>query len=287
MRTYFGFCDTVLIREDPDYEYIAMPNQERFRFRNHISYNSLSMRSPEVDKTAINILGFGDSVLNGGVLTDQDSLATTILSDTLSKIYHKKIQFLNISAGSWGPDNCYAFLQKHIDFRAKHLFLFVSSHDAYDQMNFEKIVGINKSFPDKQYKLALYELFDRYILPRISMKFGGNTKKTDHLGINKKQTTSTFNSGFQLFVNYSIENDLPLTIYLHADMRELKAGKYNEQGQEIIKFAETHQVRIIKDLENGLQYNDFRDNIHLNEAGQRKLSMTVLKHGNFSILDRE
>ena len=120
------------------------------------------MRSEEVDTSASIILGFGDSVINGGVQTEQDSLATTILSDELSNTAGRKVQFLNISTGSWGPDNCFAYVKKHGNFGAQDMYLFVSSHDAYDNMNFEKIVGVNESFPSKQYKSAIAELFIRY-----------------------------------------------------------------------------------------------------------------------------
>jgi len=58
----------------------------------------------------------------------------------------------------------------------------------------------------------------------------------------------------------------------------LKAGSYNEQGQEIISFAEEHNIPIIKDLDNGLAVSDFRDNIHINEQGQRKMAESVLKY---------
>ena len=91
LRQYYGFCDTVLIKEDPDFEYIAQPNQHHFRFRNNVNYNSKSMRSEEIDVSSKIILGFGDSVINGGVTTDQDSLATTILS--LLYLNFKKINF--------------------------------------------------------------------------------------------------------------------------------------------------------------------------------------------------
>ena len=67
LRLFFGFCNTVLYREDPKYEYIAIPDQHRYRFRNHISFNQESMRSAELDQASIKILGFGDSVLNGSV----------------------------------------------------------------------------------------------------------------------------------------------------------------------------------------------------------------------------
>lgn len=37
---------------------------------------------------------------------------------------------LNISAGSWGPDNCAAYLKHYGLFGAKAMSLLVSSHDA-------------------------------------------------------------------------------------------------------------------------------------------------------------
>ena len=128
------------MQQSVKYEYIAKPNQERFRFRNAINYNSLSMRSDEINSDAVIILGFGDSVLNGGVLTSNEDLATTLLSKYLTKKMNKPVQFLNISAGSWGPDNCFAYLLEKGDFNAKSIYLFVSSHDAYDIMNFEQII---------------------------------------------------------------------------------------------------------------------------------------------------
>jgi hypothetical protein len=275
LRMYFGFCDTVLVREDSEFEYIAQANQKRFRFRNHAIYNSFSMRSEEVDTSSIKILGFGDSIINGGVLTDQDSLATTILSDTLSKIYGTKIQFLNISAGSWGPDNCYAYLKKYGDFGAKSIFLFFSSHDAYDNMNFEKIVDNHSSFKSKQYSVAQYELVNRYLVNKIKRKLKKKRIQTDNLGINKKKDNALFNTGFSSFLDYSKSKNIPVTIYLHADTKELKLKSYNEQGQEIIKFANDNDIPIILDLENGLKLSDFRDYIHLNSNGQRKLANTI------------
>jgi hypothetical protein len=46
---------------------------------------------------------FGDSVINGGNLTDHGSLGTTILQDRLGKLNHKHVIVGNVSAGSWGP----------------------------------------------------------------------------------------------------------------------------------------------------------------------------------------
>ncbi len=266
LRLYWGFCDAVLMKEDLAFEYIAQPNQNRFRFRRHIIYNEFSMRCDSVKKNSVKILGFGDSVINGGTLTDQDSLATTKLSKSLSSFFDTDMQVLNISAGSWGPDNCAAYLTKYGDFNAKLILLVVSSHDAYDNMDFGKIVGVSPSFPNKQYAFALWELWDRYVKPKI---FGQNY--SDDLGINKRKADDSFNSGFEKILEHAQQKNIPMLIYLHPDKLEVQEKKYNEQGSEIIKFAEQNKITLIKELNFGINENDFRDDIHLNESGQRKM----------------
>lgn len=134
--------------ESNDFEYMARPNQEGMRFGNKYNYNSYSQRSDESDSTRRIILGLGDSVLFGGMIIDQDSIATSLFSKETGK------QMLNISIGLWGPDNSAAYLRKYGLFGAKAMFLVVSSHDAYDNMTFEKVVGKSLSYPNKQYWCA-------------------------------------------------------------------------------------------------------------------------------------
>lgn len=270
LRVVLGFCDTVLLREDPHYEYIAQRDQERMRFGNRIRYNTLSMRSEEPDSAAIILLGCGDSVINGGVLTDQDSLATTLVSKELTAHLGRNVQLLNISAGSWGPDNCAAYLAHTELPRPRALLLFASSHDAHDNMSFKKVVGVNPSFPDEQYALALAELVDRYVLPRIF-----KPQRTDaDLGIDKGG--DGFNRGFAALKAYADSAGIPMVIYLHADQAEIQKGMYGAQGEEIIRFAEAEGLHLIKDLEHGITVEHLRDRIHPNDAGQRKMAEIVL-----------
>lgn len=273
LRIYWGFCDTVLIRFDPDFEYIAQPMQNRYRFRNYVLYNEFSMRSADVDTSSIAFLVLGDSVINGGVQTDHDSLATTILSKNISAYKDKKVQFLNISAGSWGPDNCYAYIKKYGHFNAKAIILFVSSHDAYDNMNFEKIVDVHESFPSTQYNSAVIELIDRYLVPRIInyLPVVEINNKVDELGINKKEVESKFNVGFNLLHQYSKDNNLPFFIYLHAEKCEVLSGNYNQQGQEIIHFARSKNIPLLLELDFSFTLDCYRDNIHFNNKGQKMI----------------
>lgn len=282
LRVYLGFCDTVLMREDVDYELIAAPNQNRFRFRNHIYYNAFSMRSAEVDSNALKIVGFGDSVLNGGTLTEQDSLATTLLSDILSGKYAKKVQFLNISSAKWGVKHFYHYLKKEGNFQAKHIFIFLSGGQIYNKMTFQKVVGVNEDFPNKQYKLALFELWEKYIFPAIILKFKSLSSKNDSQKQIRKLPPIPFQTEWKenliQLSHYAKENNIPISLYFHANLSELQAGKYDETSQFMVNFAQENGIEVIQDLQNGLQETDFRDHIHLSEKGQRNMAFRIAKY---------
>jgi hypothetical protein len=281
LRKMYGFADAILFREDKDFEYIPLP-QSKIRFNHNVIYNSFSQRNREIAPTdSVIILGFGDSVLNGGVLVDQDSLATEMLSKFLTKKYRKNYVVTNISAPSWGPDNCFAYLKKYGNFGAKQIILVVSSHDAYDNMTFKKIVGIHRNYPNLQYQLAIFELFDRYLYFRYLRNFIGkkesNKNKNKNLGINKYKDGMPFNGGFEKFKEYSDSANIPLLIYLHAEIGELQNGKYNKQGQQIIKFCESNHIPLIKELDYHLPKDSYLDNIHLSEKGQHYM-FEILKN---------
>ena len=264
LRVFLGFCDDVLMMENDKFEYIAQPSQKHKRFGNNIVYNSYSMRSDKVNRNAKKVLGFGDSILNGGSMTEHDSLATSHLNRSLTTLYNHEIQVLNISAGSWGPDNCFAYLKEFGDFDADIILLVVSSHDAYDTMDFKKVVNYENGYRSEQYKLAIIELFDRYIFPN---KFDRS-----------KSPSRSFNPGFELFRTYCIENKTPLIVYLHAELEERNNQSYHSMGEEIIAFCENNEIELIQELNYPMDKSNYRDNIHLSEKGQRKMADIILKY---------
>ena len=268
LRWMWGLANAPLYDESGAYEYMAKPNQDGYRFGNHYHYNSFSQRSEEPDSTKTIVLGLGDSVIFGGVLTDQDSLATSLFSAETG------MQMLNISAGSWGPDNCAAYLKEKGLFEAKGMFLLVSSHDAYDNMDFQKVVGVHPSYPDKQYLTAWGELICRYIYPRTIGKMigGGKLLDPDAKGLNGigiHKNGKEFNSGFAQLKTMADSANIKLIVCLHPDQEELTVKRYNGQGQEIIKWCETNSVQLIKELDEGITKEMYRDGIHTNAKGQR------------------
>lgn len=274
LRFCLGFCDAPLYQSNCKYEYIAQPCQNRTRFGACFVTNSYSMRSDEPDTTKQIILGLGDSVIFGGTWLDHNCLATTLFSKETG------MQMLNISCGSWGPSNCYAYLRDNGLFGAKKIFLVVSSHDAFDEMTFFPVIGRTPNYPACQYNFAIQELWSRYLWPRIknSHTYVDNVDPDNRVlndsdnanGVHQK--TISFTSGFDDLLSLSRRNNIPLIIYLHAEVNELKAKRYNIMGQFIINWAKKRNVRLIQGLYVGENVNMYKDNIHFNNEGQRFLA---------------
>lgn len=279
LRYVFGFCDAVLYQSSPAYEYIAQPNQHRYRFFSHIDYNSYSQRSEEPDSTKTIVLGLGDSVIFGGTMLDQDSIATTLFSKETG------MQMLNISSGSWGPDNCAAYLKEKGTFGAKAMVLVCSSHDAFDVMSHIPVVGIYPNYPDKQYKLAIWEVIDRYLMPRIKVYFRGKQLLDPDAQVVEKVKSDegvankalNFDPGFDQLLQISEEKHIPFFIYLHPEVDEVMSRKYKEGGLMIMEWAKTHHIKLIDGLNEGVTVDMYRDVIHLNEKGQRNLANSLKK----------
>lgn len=277
LRVRYGFCDAPLYIADPDYEYIYAPNQKVKRFGNVIATNSLSMRSEEVDPSDTTVvLLIGDSVVLGGSLTDQNDLASTLLEHQLSLDLKRRVRVLNIAAGSWGPDNGAAYLKKHGLFNAKLMCLVASSHDAHDNITHINTVGVDPNMPDKQYSIALVELWERYLYPlyfrdysNSSLYFAPRIDSTAlRNGIHKDGIG--FNSGFAQLDSISKANNIPFFIYLHPETSEIESNNYNYEGQQIIGFAKENKIRLIKELDYGVPLNLYRDHdvVHFNAEGQ-------------------
>lgn len=279
LRFFFGFCDAVLYQSSPAYEYIAQPNQHRYRFFSHIDYNSYSQRSEEPDSTKTIVLGLGDSVIFGGTMLDQDSVATTLFSKETG------MQMLNISSGSWGPDNCAAYLKEKGTFGAKAMVLVCSSHDAFDVMSHIPVVGIYPNYPDKQYKLAIWEVIDRYLMPRVKVYFRGKQLLDPDAQVVEKVKSDegvankalNFDPGFDQLLQISEGKHIPFFIYLHPEVGEVMSRKYKEGGLMIMEWAKTHHIKLIDGLNEGVTVDMYRDVIHLNEKGQRNLANSLKK----------
>jgi hypothetical protein len=290
LRAGFGLGHPPLYNSSSVYEYMQKPNQHLRRFGNLYITNEYSMRNNGLKDNAKEILFLGDSVINGGVLTDHYELATSIIQDSLNSLSYQSFQVLNISAGSWGPDNAVSYLEKHGNFDAAVIVAIFSSHDAGDTMTFEPIVGEHHSFPERKPLLATVELLDRYIFPRLKNAVESSVNRLKWNEESKKSkmeiTVSSLNPGWNQLVEYCEKNSIPLFIYLHADRSEMLDKEYNENGQKIIQFLEKKNIIYFKGLNLLTREEYYRDGIHINSSGQKEMAYFFIPILKDSILAR-
>lgn len=225
---------------------------------------------------------FGDSVVNGGSLTEQSKLATSMLKDKLAEKGSKNIFVGNISAGTWGPGNWLAYAQEYGFFGADIVILIVSSHDYVDNPTFQPL---NKNtHPMKQPISALFEGIERYLLPRFFPQLfsGTPTTETDQLVAqeNEKEAQKGLND-LKNFLKLAKNNSINVLVFQHYAKSEIESSHTNV-GNQRIKIV-CKQLGIVpislepyfrKSVEDGV--NPYRDNIHPNEVGQRLIAEAML-----------
>lgn len=276
-RFYLHLGDPPLSIPDAEIDYLFAPNQDCNRFGNRIVYNNVSMRS-EHDIDAVpkpgqrRILLVGDSVVNGGVLTDQSALASTLLD---AELRAKGLgDAYNVSAGSWGPMNYAAYFRRYGIFGATDLVLEVNSHDLWEddpKVSAGACVGKDIAFPDHKPLLACWEGFDRYFMPRVRRWLG-------RAQVNTKVDVPHWGDSLAL---PSVKQNLEACAYLyslpfkrrflviHRTQKEWRDGAVPLGEVPFVRQAEVYGVTVLflrPDVG-----ADYRDNIHLNLTGQRRL----------------
>lgn len=278
LRCFMGLGTPPLYIESERFEYIYAPNQKVNRFGNSIIVNEFSMRSKPLNtESELTILKIGDSVINGGALTDHDSLASSILENQLSVFFGKDIRVLNISGGSWGPDNGYAYINEFGNFNAKLIILVFSSHDYRDKMTFEKVVGHSNSYPNERPVFAVSELINRYVYPKIQKAFDVKDVKYSEIVV-KQAKNGEVNPGWGQFVQYCKDHDIDLLVYLHPEQAELQQKSYHNEGYKISEYLKRENIHVIEGLNYPFDSSHYRDNIHLNNKGQKMLAEVLLPY---------
>ena len=241
---------------DARYEYLMAPQQDVRYGRIRYTTNELGLRNgPITRKKGRRALVLGDSVINGGQQTTQDSLATA-LAQALTGV-----ELINASAASWGPDNAMAFLRAHGLFDADAVIAVFSSHDAYDRMTFEPIVGMHPAYPAHRPAFALSLVVDRALY-----RAG--------LGHRPARERGSFVRGWRDLRDTCATMGIPFTVLLHPELGELAMGHYDERGRRILDSLSAWRVPVVELLQR-MDSTLYTDRIHLNDAGQRQLATAL------------
>jgi hypothetical protein len=276
-RFHLGLGDPPLSIADAQIEYLFAPNQHLRRFGNRVEYNAWSMRSDDfpVQKSQPNelrVMVFGDSVVNGGALTDQHDLATSILQRQLGVALGRPVVVGNISAGSWGPPNMLAYARRFGLFQADVVAVVVSSHDYADAPTFEPTVGVNPDFPSHRPWCATWEAITRY-LPRYVPMLAGKTPPVPPPA--QKDIDESLGALGDL-IRLAQQNGAKVVLGQHLEVGELPLGHPQHGHDAIAKVARDAGVEPFDIEGTGASAALYRDHIHTNQAGQAFIAARLL-----------
>lgn len=282
-RYGLGLGDPPLSMAHPDIEYMFRPSQDCDRFGNTVAYNAFSMRSDGFTQhkalpDALRVMVMGDSVINGGNLTDQAELATERIKRRLSERLGRPVVVGNISAGSWGPGNLAAYAELYGLFDADVVVLVLSSHDANDVPTFEPVVGVHPGFPDERPRSALIEGAVRY-LPRYLPLPGSSSPEAETRPKSAESDFAAREATVEL-MDAVRASGAACIVALHPERSELTEGpkpghhhfrKLAEQrGVTIVNMAPAFRAAV------DAGRRPYRDNIHPNPTGQEIITDALM-----------
>lgn len=277
-KFYLGLGTPPLYMPHATIEYMHQPNQDLYRFGNHFITNHYGMRTKpfpiQKQNNEYRVMAFGDSVLNGGGLTDHSQLATTILQKKLSKEKQNPTTVGNISAASWGPGNWLAYAQEFGLFEADVIILLISSQDYDDIPTFAPLD--RESHPSQKPISALFEGITKY-LPRY-LPFSSTAEKKE-IKPDEKAISAGLND-LKKFLELAQKQTPAVLILQHYNRAEVDS---KSEINEIKKFNEIYKEVGIAPISLKPYYrrsitegkNPFRDYIHLNQTGQQLLADAI------------
>jgi hypothetical protein len=208
----------------------------------------------------LRVMVIGDSVVNGGVQSDQSRTVTALLQRRLASDLGRPVVVGNISAGTWGPPNELAYVKK--------FGLFDADADYGDAPTFSPIVGVDPAFPDRKPALALQEGVSRYLLPRLRHA----APATQPAGPTPQEIEWCLRATREL-IDTARSSGAAVVVAQHLEKGELD-GRPNPGHEELKSVAERAGATIVQLGPAEKRARDagrdpYRDNIHLTEGGNQ------------------
>jgi GDSL-like Lipase/Acylhydrolase family len=279
---YYGL-HRPLLYEKTGYGYRVQPDQHLRRFGNTVSYNSFGLRSEAVDPDpkpdVLRVLCIGDSITNGGTLTDQPQTYPYLLQD-LIRSRAAAAEVLNASAGGWALQNEEGWLRANGIFGSRFVVLEVGTHDLFQPMAPASLVDGHPAFPSRAPYFGLWEVLTRYvprwIFPSSSAKDPGTSELHGRDPQFARQSVArviamallvTAKGGIPIVLHVEQPPSLELNDEVTGGAKRLLASELAVHGIELISSAQTmngHGGALL-----------FRDDFHPNPDGNRVLAHLV------------
>jgi len=274
-RYAVGLGDPPLFIADSKIEYLNKPGTYR-RFGHSIHINQWSMRSPDfgakkATSDELRVLIVGDSVVFGGAWMRDEETATSKLAAKLEQASGRPVVVANISAGSWGPPNQLAYLERFGDFGADAIVVVWNSHDAWDVPTFSPL-GLEN--PSSAPPSALGELVTRYLIPKLSPAPPPPPPNTPERADESLRAARSI-------LEFARTRHIPIAVVLHSTRPEL--NQQTVEGLELFRqVAESEDVQVFMSsgalrTAFGQGKDVYKDDIHPSPGGQTLMADLYFK----------
>ncbi|MBD1856033.1 MULTISPECIES: SGNH/GDSL hydrolase family protein [Leptolyngbya] len=284
LRLIFGFGNPPLLQVDQNTGYRFQPNQKLFRFGKYIEINQYSQRNSPISAikspNTRRILMIGDSVLNGGVQTDQ---AYTI-TEQFRELLGGSIEVLNASTGSWGIENRIGYLLEFGSFQSDVIIFQIGTSDLIQRTGTGTMIGVDPSFPNQRPWSAIEEVWSRYLLRRfvrqaLIIPAYAEVRSPQDKAAWFARNSQSFRAAVRSLRTNPETKSIPILVLYTPNRDEVtptpqqplyKAEFFALLKQLKIPVVDVHQSWASLPVEHKTSY--FIDEIHLSETGNQAVS---------------
>lgn len=288
LRYVIGLGDPPLMMNDPLMAYRFQPSQTCHRFHHLIHYNAYSMRSPDEwaqpkSDRQLRVLMIGDSVINGGSLTDQSQLASSLLQPMLSEDLHRPVLVGNASAGGWGPPSELGWVRTFGILNADVVVLVLNSSDYADIPHLPTNIGRAADMPDRKPWCAWTDFLGHYVLPRITHTiFAAEPIPTGNEAA-ERSAIDWCRASVEQMINFSHQHGARVIVAQHLEREEVNNGLKPGHDYNYGSAQAAHADAIVQlgpafaaALRDGQSPYRTGDNIHPSAVGQRIMADVLL-----------
>jgi hypothetical protein len=275
---YYGLHTPVLY-ERTSFGFRPLPNQSIRRFGNRIRYDSLGLRSEPVnvirDPDTLRVLLLGDSVTNGGAVTDQADTIAYRLRNFL-KASARSVEVLSASSPGWATANEAGWLNRYGTLGSQHLLLVLNTYDLFQVAAPSDIVGAHPSFPEHAPLLGLQELLTRYVTARLFSKPVPFDPGAELSMASLDVTRSVLADVRWILLRARHQGAIPVVVLVESvgtsDQSEEAISQAKAALSQLLALMNTPLIETTKDIAQNGGAALFRDGLHPNAKGNEVIA---------------